>query len=200
MERWTWLADWLTIGTIALVLWTFVPRGVRRVIWAALRWLGGGFVELAYALVGVDHPGRQAAPKERRSGYRGSRSPSGRERSAHSNAPNASLPHREAEADRVQHSRSAFGVQADPPRMSTIDPRLPQHVDELQKLTRAIIIHAQSPRGAKQKGIFEAWGARPGGGPEWERASALFDLAVPPKARGASSAEAVEDLEMQPAP
>lgn len=198
MEQWAWLIDWLTVGIIALVIWSFVPIGWRRTIWAGLRWLGRGFVELGYAIVGREPPPTAAA--EPRSAYRGSRSSRLPSRSARSNAPNATSPRQDAEPDRVQHSHSAFGVRDDPAPMTVADPRLPQNVEELQKLARAITIHAQNPRGAKQRGILEAWGAKPGGGPEWERASALFDLAVPPKGRPAAPVEPAEELQLEPAP
>jgi hypothetical protein len=198
-----WFLDAITVVIIFMVLSTLLPPTWRRVIGAGLGWLGGGVVEVLLAMVGHDpamtpQASQAPPPAARRQGYLPSRSARVRVRSSRSNIFSTHSAHSDAETNGVQRSRSAFSVQPRPAELAAHDPRMPQNADELQKLARAITIHAQAPRGAKQRGIAEAWGVQPGGGPDWERASALFDLAIPPKPRISRSPTA--DLEMQSAP
>lgn len=78
-------------------------------------------------------------------------------------------PRSDAEFSGVQRSAS---VQSELPATPS---ELPATVEELQRLAHALEIYATKPN--KQAAIETAFGCKKGAGPEWRRASSLFDLA-----------------------
>jgi hypothetical protein len=113
-------------------------------------------------------------------------------RAANTVQPRSARPN--AENDDVQ------GVQAFSERS---DLNAPPSADDLQKLTRAILLYAQRPN--KQIAIESSWGCTKGEGEDWQRASWLFDQAMSldnkETAKQVRKGEVVrDDLQMEPLP
>lgn len=98
-----------------------------------------------------------------------------RERSPQQNAENATRSGVQAFAE---------GSPANVPAPPQPTPDLPASVEELQRLAHAIALYAKRPN--KELAILEAWGATKGEGPEYQRASRLFDAAMSDVARAAA--------------
>lgn len=72
------------------------------------------------------------------------------------------------------------------------DQGLPTTLVELRQLAHALVLYGRRPN--KQAAIEVAWGCTKGEGPDWQRASWLFDLALP--ADSAARAEAKKKLDV----
>lgn len=195
MELVQHLDFWLAMFTLAAVIfvvlkdsvWPFI-RPIFQILGAIVGWLAGAAIPQRSQDLAED------APLRRRSRVRSRPLRGYRARSGQANVQNGvqqRSPRLNAESQSVQRSASVQNVQ----HAAT---NLPQNADELRKLAHAIALYSQRPN--KQLAIETAWGCSKGEGPIWQRASALFDAAAPPRLAKAGKAAVEDELKMEPVP